>query len=154
MSVVWRSSLCAGMSCFSYMNTFIHALCTMLLCSSFKFMIVILETFLCSTCVILFCGFTSSLPVSIPLVIADSANSPISLYSLDWDENGVCWVVMVISHHHGDIAVIMEISITKIVFIALPVVGCIIGGFVLVTNNSPQGSVMSSFCAGMGCFPT
>ena len=63
---------------------------------------------------------------------------------------------MVISHHHGDIAVIMEISATKIVFIAIPVVGCIIGGFVLVSNNSPQGSVMwwSSFCAGMGCFPT
>ena len=61
---------------------------------------------------------------------------------------------MVISHHHGDIAVIMEISATKIVFIAIPVVGCIIGGFVLVNNNSPQGSVRSYFCVGMGCFPT
>ena len=45
----------------------------------------------------------------------------------------------------------MVISVTKIKFIAIPVVGCIIGGFVF---NSPQGSVMSSFCAGMGCFPT
>ena len=65
-------------------------------------------------------------------------------------------VVMVISHHHGDIAVIMGISLTIIKFIAIPVVGCIIGGFVLVNNNSPQGSVMwrSSFCAGMSCFPT
>ena len=65
-------------------------------------------------------------------------------------------VAMVISCHHGDITVILEISVTKIKFIAIPVVGCIIGGFVLVNNNSPQGSVMwrSSFCAGMGCFPT
>ena len=70
------------------------------------------------------------------------------------DENDVCRVVMVISHNHSDIAVIMVISATKIVFIVIPVVGCIIGGFVLVNNNSPQGSVMSSFCAGMGCFPT
>ena len=40
VSAVWRSSLCAGMGCFSYMNAFIHVLCTMLLCSSFKFMMV------------------------------------------------------------------------------------------------------------------
>ena len=84
-------------------------------------------------------------------MITDSANSPISLYSLGWDESDVCWVVMVILHNHSDIAVIMVISATKIKFIAIPVVGCIIGGFVF---NSPQGSLMSSFCAGMGCFPT
>ena len=37
VSVVWRSSFCAVMGCFSYMNAFIYVLCTMLLCSCFKF---------------------------------------------------------------------------------------------------------------------
>ena len=42
-------------------------------------------------------------------MIADSANSPISLYSLGWDENDVFRVVMVISYHHGDLVYTLEL---------------------------------------------
>ena len=43
-------------------------------------------------------------------MIADSANSPISLYSLGWEENDMCRVVMIISYCYGDIGVQIENS--------------------------------------------
>ena len=75
-------------------------------------------------------------------MISDSANSPISLYSLGWDENDVFRVVMVMSYYHGDFVVHIEnsMNMTGIILSHWLVSGC-----GQQSNNSPQGSVSGVF---------